>query len=155
MESILENCNKLLTKIGSAKYAVEGNYPDLSRLCERAEGFQQMLEDLSSNPKDEVEEEVQTSVTELGKTFKQIVNFIHDHTDRKKQFGTTELSYRINYVGDLARLTLALTRNAESLNVPSETDGENRRKEDCEVCFLLTFTPFFICINCFLSFLGC
>jgi hypothetical protein len=139
MESVISNCSKLLTKIGSTKYAIEENFPDLARLCERAEIFQRMIDDAAANPQERFEEGVENLINELARAFKSILNFINDSTDREQYFGITEFSYRVSFITDLTKWTLNMTKIAESLNLSFDTDSEKRRREDFEVIVLTIF----------------
>lgn len=131
-QSSLATCSKLLTKINSTKYAIEENFPDLARLCERCEVFQPMFEDASVEG-GEVDEAVEATLTELMRSFKSILNFINDHTDREEYCGITDYSHRLAYIADLTKLSHTITRISEQLNIVIDTDGEKRRREDFEV----------------------
>eukprot|EP01040_Poterioochromonas_malhamensis_P010136 gene10136-11021_t len=130
-QSSLVTCSKLLTKINSTKYAIEENFPDLARLCERCEVFQPMFEDASVEG-GEVDEAVEATLTELTRSFKSILNFINDHTDREEYCGITDYSHRLAYIADLTKLSHTITRLSEQLNIVIDADGEKRRREDFE-----------------------
>jgi hypothetical protein len=167
IENTLHNCVKLCVKINSMKYAIEENYPDLARLCERSEMFQSFLDEtqghldkLSGSPSSpaassnltsssssvfQFDESFEATLTELNRIFKSILNFINDHTDHKEYFGITDYSTRLSYIVDLTKWSHSLAKVSETLNITSDDmDSEKKRREDFEVSIELSLLAFFL-----------
>lgn len=129
-------CDGLLNTFKDVQFTLTGSWADCERLCKRCEIFRPLIntyfEDpsiLEINANNEI-----FLLRETEKLLRSIFGFVNELMQRSSYYGATELSARLAFTGDIARLTHQITKLSMAMNLPvDDFDTDTRRKEDLEV----------------------
>jgi hypothetical protein len=136
MEAAVVECIELIKQFLEIKITTFHSWRHLSRLCERAQIFNDFLRVLNENPTmlADISDHENDILLGIQKTFRMIDAIVDDVIKRKRVKGFTDALHFQAHLKEVSNINALITQYGESLNLLDEVDYTQIRADDLEVC---------------------